>query len=243
MGYHKLHRLGALAKGLEDFGFGESETTSLLEMVLPTRVIPRGEVLLEEHGPTGRAYILHSGWVCSYKSLHEGHRQIIEWRLPGDFFGLKSAFLGNSDRSITAVTELVISETTRERVVEIASRFPRVMQFVFWKFARDEAIVAEHLANVGGRKALPRTAHFLLELAERLNQVGSGTLTRFECPLPQHLMADTLGVTSIHFNRCLGELRRRRLVRIERNVVELLDREQLIAMTGFDPGYITGGRN
>lgn len=197
--------------------------------------------MIRESAPHSQTYVLHEGWAVSYKRLPDGNRQIIEMRIAGDFIGLKAAFLGASDRHVEAATDLVVSEISKAKLIEVASQSPRLMEFLFWKLARDEAIVAEHLTNVGGRKTLPRTAHFLLELAERLRQVGKGTATRYECPLPQHLLADTLGVTSIHFNRCLGELRRRGLIRIERNVVELLDRAELERITGFDPTYIGGG--
>jgi CRP-like cAMP-binding protein len=78
-----------------------------------------------------------------------------------------------------------------------------------WAASRDEAMVVEHLVNIGRRNAIERTAHFFMELAERLSLIGLGTEAEFKCPLTQFVLADALGLTAIHVNRVLRRLRER----------------------------------
>ena len=147
--------------------------------------------------------ILHEGWVCSYKRLADGGRQVIDFRLPGDFIGLQGLFLQASDRDIEALTNVVISEVSKIQMIGAMRNSPGLTEAFLWSLARDEAIAAQHLVNLGRRSALVRTLHFLLELGFRLHAVDHAMPSRYECPLSQQLLADALGITSIHLNRIL----------------------------------------
>ena len=50
------------------------------------------------------AYILADGWVCSYKVLPRGTRQIVDFQVPGDFLGLRSVLFRTSDHNAEAMT-------------------------------------------------------------------------------------------------------------------------------------------
>ena len=98
--------------------------------------------------------------------------------------------------------------------------------------------MVEHLVNIGRRSALERTAHFFMELAERLSLVGLATETEFKCPLSQFVLADALGLTSIHVNRTLRQLRERNLLTIRRGTVTIHDLAGLRKLAGFQGGYL-----
>jgi CRP-like cAMP-binding protein len=99
-------------------------------------------------------------------------------------------------------------------------------------------MVVEHLVNIGRRSAIERTAHFFMEMAERLHLIGQATETEFKCPLTQFVLADALGLTAIHINRVLRELRDRRLLTVRKGSVSIHDLAGLRKLAGFQGGYL-----
>lgn len=199
---------------------------------LPLR-IPAGQELVHE-GQTGHsAYILQSGWACSYKLLADGGRQIINFPLPGDFLGLRSVLLRTSDHAFAALTDIVVSSVSGPRMLEVFNDNPRLAAAVLWAASRDEAMVVEHLVNIGRRSAIERTAHFFLELFERLRLVELATSKGFACPLNQYVLADALGLSAIHINRVLRQLRERQLLTLKGRRVVVHDLAALKVLAGF----------
>ena len=77
-----------------------------------------------------------------------------------------------------------------------------------------------------------------MELAERLTLVGLATEAEFACPLSQFVLADALGLTSIHVNRTLRELRERNLLTLHRGTVTIHDLAGLRKLAGFQGGLV-----
>ena len=199
----------------------------------PTRVKCGREIV--EEGQTGHiAYILRLGWACSYKLLPDGGRQISNFPIAGDCVGLRSVLLRTSDHSFSALTDVEICGVETSRMLSIFSEFPRLATAVLWAASRDEAMVVEHLVSIGRRSAIERTAHFFLELSERLRLVGLATETEFLCPLNQYVLADALGLTAIHVNRVLRQLREAGLLTVKGRKVRLEDPARLKSLAGFE---------
>lgn len=184
------------------------------------------------------AYILARGWVCSYKILANGARQIVDFQIPGDFLGLRSVLLHTSDHGIEPVTDIEVSEVSGEDLLTVFSDFPRLATAVLWAASRDEAMVVEHLIDIGRRSASERTAHFLLELGARCALVGEGKKAAYKCPLTQYHLADALGLSAVHVNRVLRHLRETFKVTFRDGHVALGDYQGLIDFAEFDPVYL-----
>ena len=99
-------------------------------------------------------------------------------------------------------------------------------------------MVVGHLVSIGRRNAIERTAHFFMELAERLSLVGLATEAEFKCPLSQFVLADVLGLTAIHVNRVLRQLRERKLLTLRQGKVHIHDLNELRKLAGFQGGYL-----
>ena len=178
------------------------------------------------------------GWACSYKLLPDGSRQIISFPIPGDIVGLRSILLRIADHSFSALTDATINPIEGTHIVKCMTEFPRLGAALMWATSRDEAMVVEHLVNIGRRNALERTAHFFMELAERLSLVGLAKETEFTCPLSQYVIADALGLTAIHVNRVLRQLREQKLLTIRKGKVHIHDLNKLRKLAGFQGGYL-----
>lgn len=184
------------------------------------------------------AYILSSGWVCSYKLQAAGTRQIVDFQVPGDFLGLRSVLLRTSDHSFEPIVDIEAAEVLASDLIDAFARTPRLATAILWAASRDEAMVVEHLVGIGRRDADARMAHFLLELGSRLALVGIGSKEGFDCPLTQYHLADTLGLSAVHVNRVLRQLRESGLVTFRDGRVTFHDYGGLVELAEFDPEYL-----
>ena len=184
------------------------------------------------------AYILAEGWAISYVLLPNGTRQIIDIKIPGDFLGLRSVLFRTSDHSVEPITPVEASEVTTSDLLNTFSHAPRLATAVLWAVSRDEAIVVEHLVGIGRRNAAERVGHLLLELAARLRLVGLGDKTGYDCPLSQYVLADALGLSAVHVNRVLRELREAGYASFHNGRVTIDDLPGLISFADFDKNYL-----
>jgi CRP-like cAMP-binding protein len=228
-----------LAKKLNTFLPLTADEHQCLAAMEARRVkVKRGEHLVEE-GQTGHtAFVLQAGWACSFKDLPNGTRQIISFPIAGDCVGLRSVLLRTADHSFSALTDAVVSPVEGAHMMRCVTEFPRLGAALLWAASREEAMVVEHLVNIGRRSAIERTAHFFMELAERLSLVGLATEAEFKCPLSQFVLADALGLSPIHVNRVLRKLREMNLLTLQNGSVKIHDLNGLRKLAGFQGGYL-----
>jgi CRP-like cAMP-binding protein len=152
--------------------------------------------------------------------------------------GLRSVLLRTSDHSFAAITDAVVSDIPSHRIMSLFHDNPRLGAAILWAASRDEAMTVEHLVNIGRRSAIDGMAHLILELWERLRLVGMGTPTGFDCPLNQNGLADALGLSVIHVNRVLRQLREQGLMTFVAHQVVIHDLAGLRALAQYDSGYL-----
>jgi CRP-like cAMP-binding protein len=232
----------ALVRKLNRFlPLGRDELAAVAELESKRRPIAAGTDLVHEQQVGHHAFILEDGWACSYKLLSDGGRQVIDFPIPGDVIGLRSVLLRASDHSFAAVTNIIVAELSARQLIAAFEQQPRLGVAFLWAASRDEAMVVEHLVNVGRRNALVRTAHFLVELGLRLQLAGLGSETGFACPLNQYLLADAVGLTAIHVNRILRQMRERKLLTFRDGHVVFHDLPRLRQLAGHHSGYLDQG--
>lgn len=215
-----------------------AEAAVLARLHRRSRSFGAGRGMVHQGQSARAAYILSSGWVCSYKIQPDGTRQIVDFQLPGDFLGLRSVLLRTSDHSFEPIVDIRASEVTTGDLLEAFAQTPRLATAILWAVSRDEAMVVEHLVGIGRRDADARMAHFLLELGSRLTLVGMGSREGFDCPLTQYHLADALGLSAVHVNRVLRQLREAGLVTFREGRVTFHDFDGLAELAGFDPAYL-----
>ena len=205
--------------------------------------VKRGQELTHEGQSGHKAFILQRGWACSYKDLPNGTRQIISFPIAGDCVGLRTILLRTAAHSYSALTDAVVSPVEGSDIIQCVAEFPRVVAAFLWAASRDEAMVVEHLVSIGRRNAIERTAHFFMELAERLSLVGlakaqAAKTREFNWPLTQFELADALGLTAIHINRVLRQMREQDLLTLHKGIAIIHDLDRLRKLSGFQGGYL-----
>jgi CRP-like cAMP-binding protein len=208
------------------------------ELYRRRRRFPVGVDMIHQGQTDHSAYVLASGWACSYKILSSGVRQIVDIQIPGDFVGLRSVLFRTSDHNVEPITVVHASEVKQRDLLDAFARTPRLATAVLWAASRDEAMVVEHLVGLGRRTATERMAHFLLELGARLRLVGIGDRKGYLCPLSQYLLADALGLSAVHVNRVLRELREGGMVTFQKGKVVFDDYDGLADLADFDRAYL-----
>ena len=229
----------ALALKLKSFtDLSEKETSAIDALHKRRKKFVAGQDMVSQGLCDQSAYILTSGWACSYKILEDGQRQIVDFQIPGDFLGLRSILLNVSDHSIEPVTDIEAVKITSNDIVDTVANTPKLAVAMLWAMSRDEAMVVEHLVGLGRRDAAQRVAHFLLELGARLSLVGLANKNGFFCGLTQYLLADALGLTAVHINRTLRQLREAGLLTFRDGLVSFDNYKRLVSFAQFDPCYM-----
>ncbi len=95
------------------------------------------------------------------------------------------------------------------------------------------------MLSLGRRSASSRLAHLFCELQVRLTAAGMAEHGIYELPLSQNDLAEILGLTSVHINRMLKELRADELVTFRSKTVEIRDWDRLVELAEFDPFYLS----
>jgi CRP-like cAMP-binding protein len=194
--------------------------------------------IVKEGDESDRVFLVRKGWTALYRIALSGERQIVDFPIPGDLIGLNGG-RGIVQSSFMAITAATVYETNSIALLSVVARSKRLTELLMREASRQRSILVEHLMNLGRRTALSRVAHLLIELEARLRAAGLGGPDGYECPLTQYDLADALGLTAIHVNRMLRELRQADLLHFHKGYVGVLNHKELAALAGFDPTYLT----
>src|ERR671912_658668 len=140
--------------------------------------------------------------------------------------------------SVSTLTQCRVGFVTHETLRDLCNRYPRITS-AFWRETLiDAAIFREWVTNVGQREAYSRIAHVFCELIVRLRAVGLVEDHRCDLPITQAEFADAIGVSHVHVNRVLQEMRANSLIETQGTQVTIPDWETLKKVGDFDPIYL-----
>jgi len=230
----------AVIRRLSAFRKISPEAAANLEDTIRGRVIVAsgGQELACEGDPADRIRIVLSGWMARYKTLEDGRRQIVNFVLPGDTCDAFIYLLRRMDHSIVSLTPTAFAEIDRERFEAFVGS-DRTLAEAFWcETLSSAAIQREWTMNLGRRDAFERVAHLLCELIERLRPVGLWDGNNCAFPVTQLDLADATGLSVVHVNRTLQELRSSRLIVLRDRILTVNDLEALKGAALFNPDYL-----
>lgn len=228
-----------LIRKLENYGPVSDEERHFLEQS-PSQVREYGphEDIAREGDYPGESCLVVEGFAFRYKLLPGGTRQIMALHVPGDFCDLHSFSLKRMDHSIAAVSQCRITGFPHAVINDITERYPQLTRALLWDAAIDGAIMREWMVSMGRRSAYQQIGHLLCELFLRLRAVGLVEGDSYELPATQEQLGDAFGLSTVHVNRTLQELRGNGLIIFRSKLVTIPDLERLKEAAGFDPGYL-----
>jgi CRP-like cAMP-binding protein len=229
----------ALASKLAAFTkLSPDDSEALVQISRNVRYVEARRDLIAEGDEPRHVHLILEGWGCCYKQLPDGKRQIVSLLLPGDFCDLNAYVAKAMDHSIGAISRLKVARITPEEISELSAERPRIIQALSWNELVMASIQREWTLNVGQRSAYERLAHLLVEIYIRLAMAGRAHDGRCDFPLTQNDLAEATGLTAVHVNRTLQELRRNGLIELDRRQLQILDLQQMIEVSMFNPNYL-----
>lgn len=200
--------------------------------------VQQGQTVIREGEELNESILLLSGWLGRAKDLSNGQRQIAELHVAGDFADLHAFTLKRLDHDVISITGCRLGMVPHERVRELTEDFPHLAR-IYWLMTNiDAAIQREWTLSMGRRSAIARMAHLFCELDVRLAIVGLAENHSYDFPLTQVEIGECLGLTSVHVNRTLQELRRRGLLELQARRLQIYDLTALKNLADFDPAYL-----
>jgi CRP-like cAMP-binding protein len=216
----------------------EREEAVLRQSVASVEEHPAGRTLVRAGTPLHHSILTVEGQIARYKDLAEGQRQIQDIHVPGDFTDLHGFLLKRLDHNVGTLTKARIALVPHEAIRRITEEEPHLARLLWFSTLVDGAILREKIVSVGRRPALSRLAHLLCELHVRLELVGLTENGSFAFPVTQLDLGDATGLTSVHVNRMLKQLRDDRLVTARGGQVTIHDWPRLQHVGEFDPAYL-----
>lgn len=216
----------------------QEEERAIRDAVSETRQVAADQILIRSGQPLTSSLMLLNGWIARGKDLAGGERQVTELHVAGDFADLHGYTLKRLDHDLATLSECTIAVVPHDHLKAITERYPRLARIYWFSTNVDAAITRELALSLGQRSAISRMAHLFCELHVRLSEVGLSHPDGFEFPLTQRELSECLGLTVVHANRTIQELRRRGLVILENRRLTILDRRGLEGVAQFDPSYL-----
>ncbi|KRR27637.1 Crp/Fnr family transcriptional regulator [Bradyrhizobium retamae] len=182
--------------------------------------------------------LLVDGFIFRSKVVGGGKRQVIAFHQPGDIPDLQSLYIPVLDHDVTALGDCVLGFISHAPLRALVRHRPNVAEILWRDTLIDAAIFREWICNVGHRSGISRTAHVIFEIYTRLKAVQRTKDKSFQFPATQVLLGEAVGLSAVHVNRVMQELREKGLLRFERGTVTILDEAKLKDVADFDPLYL-----
>lgn len=201
----------------------------------PPKPYRRGMTIRSDGQRAQSLDLLVEGWASSAVLTSDGQRQLISINLPGDLLGLPALAVADSLDAVVALSSLVVREIRIEDLSRIFTEHPRLAALLFLISQEERALAMERLALMGRTGAKARLAALFIRLRERITPPDDSTPDRFHCYLTQQDMADLIGVTTVHLNAVLGELKAAGLVTLHHRQLTILNYPALLDTAGLAP--------
>lgn len=200
--------------------------------------VAAGTDIVREGDRQDHSTLVVSGFAARYTTLADGGRQITELNVSGDFIDLHSFVMKQMDHGVVALTDCVIAQAPHAALRRLTEEHPHLTRLLWLDTVIDAAIHRQWIACMGRRTALAHLAHLVCELYKRLEVVRLAADCTFELPLSQAVLADVLGLSTVHVNRLIAELRSGGVLTWAQGRVEILDWDKLAELAEFDPAFL-----
>jgi CRP-like cAMP-binding protein len=219
-------------------GISEDDIREIRALPITVKTYTAEQAVVRDGERATECCLIVDGFCARSKTTSDGKQQILSLHIPGEIPDLMSLFLHVMDHDLCTLTPATLGFINHETLRQLHRRRPYVAE-VFWRDTLiDAAMFREWIVNVGQRPAPARLAHVMAELRERLKVIGRVEGNRFEMPLTQEQIGEALGVTAVHANRVIKQLREDGIVEFQRGRVTILDEARFLELADFDNRYL-----
>ncbi len=227
-----------LCQGVKDQDIDGSAALELSHA--PVRIYEEGEPIYLQGDPSEYVFNLISGWVALHRDMADGRRQIVRFLLPGALFGVQPRDL-DLGHGATAITTASACPIGRAKLDALRRQVPSLNEHFVLMLEREHHRGISTFTTMGQGSAKERVGELLEELAATSagpTAIRAGAI--YKIPLSQRHIAEATGLTSIHVNRVLRQMREERVVDLHGGALTVIDPEKLHALSHADPGTAPG---
>ncbi len=219
---------------LKNIGVVDDDDIAILEKLQRrTRDYLAGSTIQAERSRFECTRILLSGWAVRFRSGPDGTRQIVNFLLPGDSIGLYGALFDQSDAGVEMITDGSLAEIPCAELMEAFRQSGKLAVALCWIGAQDECVLEQQIFRIGALNATRRIAHLLVELQQRMLAGGTPPAEAMTMPITQKQIAEALGISHVHANRCCRKLEKQGLVETGADGLTVLEPLELQHLCGF----------
>ena len=219
-------------------GLDDADIAAIRALPIHVRHWEAGRTIVSDGERPTECCLVIEGFCIRAKTTVSGHRQILSIHIPGEIPDLQSLHLHRMDHDLIAVAPSTLGFISHISMRALTRANPNVAEVLWRDTLINSAIFREWIVNVGQRPAVNRLAHTVVELRRRLAVAGREAGDTFEMPLTQEQISEALGITPVHANRIIRQLRDDGIVDISRGRVTVLDEAKLAELAQFDDRYL-----
>ncbi|GGL63222.1 Crp/Fnr family transcriptional regulator [Wenxinia marina] len=186
-----------------------------------------------------RSALLLDGIIAREVTDRGGNRQIVSIQVPGDFVDLHGLPLKQLDHDVVAMGPARVAlfeHDDLERLMGDDAEYARAL----WSLTMIDASISRHWTfRMGQLRALAGMANFLCEMQIRLQLCGRADgSTPFALPWTQGELGQICGMSVVHVNRVLRDLREAGIATVRNGEATMHDRARAERIGLFDAGYL-----
>lgn len=214
------------------------ERAALTSLPITLATYARGSEIVRPHSVPTQSRLLATGFAARFNVFRNGARSLTHLGAPGDFLDLHSLLMRQMDHGVVALCDCTVATVAHRDLRPVLDCWPHLMRLLWLETVADGAMHRQTIHLLARQAALGRMAHFFCEMLVRLEAVDRVCADSYALTISQTDLGDLLGMSAVHVNRVLMELRRTRLVEWCEGRVVIADRDRLMALAEFDPTYL-----
>lgn len=214
------------------------DRAAVLDLQGDVRTFRRHEDISKTGAPPCFSVVVVTGFLQRYVSRRDGSRQIHSFYIPGDAPSLESMHLDYLDSSLSAAVASEIALIPHCELHALMRSRPKVQALIWRSSLIQSALYREWLMRNSRLAADRAMAHLFCEIYKRSSAAGLVDRNSCEMPITQEMLADALGLTGVHVNRTLQQLRDTGMVDHKSGRLFVHDFERLATFADFDPFYL-----
>jgi CRP-like cAMP-binding protein len=219
-------------------GISEEDIEAIRALPMTVREYAAEHHVVRDGQRPSECCLIVEGFCMRSKTIATGRRQILSIHIPGELPDLLSLYLRVMDHDLTTLTPCTLGFIKHETLRQLYRRQPAVGE-IFWRETLvDAAMLRDWIVNVGQRPGPSRLANVIVEVRERLRAIGKIKGNRFDMPLTQEQIGEALGMTGVHANRVIKQLRQEGVLDFSRGRVTVFDERKLLELAEFDDRYL-----
>lgn len=230
--------MGRLLANRRGVALTPQERGLLENAVSEVRVYEPRRTVVEAGVEVDTSTMLLEGLMSRFIDDRHGLRQLVAVHVTGEFVDLHAYPMHRLDHSIGTLTAVKVAIVPHAALKTVLDPRPELVRKLWFSTLIDAALHRAWLFRVGRLDAVGRVAHFLSEMNLRLRAVGLSDGFTYALALTQADIAEICGLTTVHTNRVMRQLREAGLCHVRAAVVEIADPAALARRGDFNPDYL-----